>query len=42
MIPVTLRATGIEFSILMDVNRNVEHIGVIVKGLLDTISYNRV
>lgn len=38
MIQVTLGAAGIELAILVDMNRDVENIRVIVEGLLHAIT----
>lgn len=38
MIPVTFIATGIELAILVDVNRDVENIGIVVESLLHSVS----
>lgn len=38
VVPVAFLAPGIESAILVDVNRDVEHIGVIVERLLNSVT----
>jgi hypothetical protein len=38
VVPASFRASRVEIAVLENVDRDVENIGVIVKGLLDAIS----
>lgn len=38
LIPITFIATGVKVSVLVDVNRDVKDIGIIVKSLLNSVT----